>query len=182
MLKRDPAEARRRTYGNYGLRGQRFPQGYLARLDLITIERDLLDGRGWALERSVLPPDLELRARTIDFGTDEAKSHMGPGWSRSGVEDIDGRQITFARGLGQRATVLASLPSGTTLLTARVSASEDGDKYVELEVDGRRLGGVSIRGDRYQDVTLRIPPDPDRPESVLSSCTSSLSPPRMGAA
>ncbi|HJO37101.1 MAG TPA: sulfatase-like hydrolase/transferase [Vicinamibacterales bacterium] len=163
MLKRDPTQARRRIYRHYGLRGQRFPKGYLRRLDVITIERDLLDGGGWSYQRSILPPGLELRVQTIDFGTDGAGSHLGPGWSRSATEEIDGREITFTWGLGRRATVFASLPSGAARLTARLSAADKRDEIVELEVDGRRLGRITVRGERYQDATFRIPPDPDRP-------------------
>ena len=163
MLKRDPAQPRSRTYGTHGLRGQRFPKGYLARLDVITIERDLLDASGWTHERSILPPDLELPAQTIDLGTDDAGPYLGPGWSRSKTEEIDGREITFAWGLGRRAAVFASLPSGTAQLTVRLSAAENRNKVVELEIDGRRLGRITVRGERYQDVTLQIPPDPDRP-------------------
>ncbi len=163
MLKRDPAQARRRTYGTHALPGQRFPKGYLARLDMITVERDLLDGGGWAHERSILPPDLELTAQTIDLGTNDAVPYLGPGWSRSRTEEIGGRETTFAWGLGRQATVFASLPSGTARLTARLSAAENRDKVVELEIDGTRLGRINLRGERYQDVTFQIPSAPDRP-------------------
>ena len=68
---------------------------------MITVERDLLDGGGWAHERSILPPDLELTAQTIDLGTNDAGPYLGPGWSRSRTEEIGGRETTFAWGLGR---------------------------------------------------------------------------------
>ena len=66
------------------------------------------------------------------------------------------------------------MPAGTAQLTARLSAAENRDKVVELEVDGRRLGRITIRGDQYQDVTLQIPPDPNRPR--ISSIVLHFSP------
>ena len=157
MLKRDPTAVRRRTYGMYDVR-QRFPEGYLDRLDLIAIERELLNGEGWIHERSILPPGLDLAAPTIDLGDGDARPHLGPGWSRGEIEEVDGREITFVWGLGRRAVAFASLPSGTTRLTARVSAAENRDKVIEVEVDGQWLGRATVSGERYQDVTLQVPP------------------------
>ena len=162
MLQRNPTAGRRRVYGVYDL-SQRFPEGYLNRLDLIALEGSLLDGSGWSYTRSILPPELKLTARTIDLGAGNALLHVGPGWSRDATEEVDGREITYVSGLGRRAVVFATLPATATLVTARVSAGEDRDTWIDLEVDDRRLGRVTVRGEAYEDVTLEVPPDSERP-------------------
>ena len=90
----------------YDLR-QRFPDGYLDRLDVIGINGSLLDGNGWHYGRSILPPNLELPATMIDFGTGSAAPHLGPGWSGGPV----------VNGLGEVVAVVVASErtSGVTL-------------------------------------------------------------------
>ena len=55
MLQRDPDEQRSRTYSMYDV-SQGFPEGYLKRLDLLTIDGRLLDAGLWNFSRSIMPP------------------------------------------------------------------------------------------------------------------------------
>ena len=162
MFEQDPTVPRRRTYGMYHARAERFPEGYLSRLDIFAIEGDVLDGTGWVYERSILDPDLKLTAATINLGDDDARPHLGPGWSRNVTEDVDGREASFVWGHGQ-AVVFVALPSDGSQLFVRLSAAEDRDKVVNVEIDGQLLGDQMLRGDTYQDVVWEIPADPDRP-------------------
>ena len=162
MFGQDSTATRRREYGMYDV-DQRFPKGYLDRLDVISIEGNLLDAEAWTYERSLLSPDRDLMASTVDLGTVDSDPHLGPGWSLGATEDIDGEDISFAWGLGRRATVFFSLPSGATQLTARVSAAEDLNKVIEVEIDDRWLDRVTIRGEQFQNIVVDIPPDSERP-------------------
>ena len=162
MFDRDPLASRTRAYGMYDVR-QRFPTGYLDRLDVINIEGRLLDGEGWIYDRSILPPDLDLSASEIDFGSDDASPHLGPGWSRGTSEQVDGKTVTFVWGRGGRAVTFLSLPPVAARLMLRVSAAEARNRVIGVELDGQLLGDVTVRGDQFQDVELEIPGNPNRP-------------------
>ena len=157
MLQRDPDEQRSRTYSMYDV-NQRFPAGYLKRLDLLTIDGSLLDAGLWNFSRSIMPPDADYSASDIDLGAREARRFLGPGWgwvSQGG---------TFALGQGRQAAIFVTLPGESTELTALVeSAEESAWEEIEVRLDGRVLGRWTPAGDGYRDYTLQIPADPLRP-------------------
>ncbi|MCH7751757.1 MAG: hypothetical protein IH898_06330 [Planctomycetes bacterium] len=144
---------------------QRFPEGYLKRLDLLTIDGSLLDASLWHFSRSIMPPDADYSAADIDLGAREAMRFLGPGWVPPGgdfEEDPEGG--TFALGQGKQAVIFVTLPGDSTELTARVeSAKESAWDEIEVWLDGRVLGRWIPAGDGYRDYTLQIPADPLRP-------------------
>ena len=171
MLELSPSSDRRRVFGMYDLRF-RFPEGYLNRLDLLTVDRNTTDGTGWDWQRSVLPPDRSLRLSDVDFGEGQHTAHLGPGWSRGAVESTEGEdEVSFVGALSERAVVFASLPRGAVELVARVSAPSDGGlESIQVGLDGRGIDrwrpGKSLG---YQDYVARLPPDPQRP--LISTIT-----------
>jgi hypothetical protein len=164
MLRRDPAAPRRRRYGMYDV-SERFPRGYLSRLDVISIERTLADASGWRHERTIVPPNTRLDARAIDVGTDEATPYLGPGWSTGSNESVNGSELSFAWGMGEQAVLLASLPREAITLMARLAAPPGaGLTSIEIEVDGRVVQRwIAAKTEDYQDYSAAIPPDPARP-------------------
>ena len=80
MLRRDPAQLRTRIYGMYDPR-QRFPKGYLDRIDLLTIDGPSIDAASWHVQRSIWNPAQRFDGRDIDVGPREAHRYLGPGWS-----------------------------------------------------------------------------------------------------
>ena len=164
MLQRDPDEQRSRTYSMYDV-SQRFPEGYLKRLDLWTIDGSLLDAGLWNFSRSIMPPGADYSAADIDLGAREAMRFLGPGWvlpGRNFEEDPAG--ATFALGQGRQAAIFVSLPGDSTKLTARVESAEESTwDEIEVRLDGRVLGRWIPAGEGYRDYTLQIPADPLRP-------------------
>ena len=169
MFHREPGGDRRRLYSMYDVR-QRFPDGYLDRLDLLSIENSMLDGAGWIYRRSILNPDWEFNVRVIDLGTADATMYLGPGWSPGDHETLDGEgEVSFAWGLGQQAVVFASLPRDATELSAYLASTAE--ITLEVDVDGRVVGRHRFppERDRYRRYSVRIPSDPQRPP--ISSVT-----------
>jgi hypothetical protein len=169
MFRRDATRPRRRVYGMYDV-SQRFPRGYLSRLDLLSIDGRLTEGRGWHLERSILNPGTRLSAQAIDVGTPEAATQLGPGWSPSHRESADGSgEVTYAWGLGDQAVTLVSLSPGATRFVARLAVPASSSlKGIGVELDGRVLDRWVPAGRGYHDYAAAIPPDPARPAvSVL---------------
>jgi len=164
MLQRDPDEQRSRTYSMYDV-SQRFPAGYLERLDLLTIDGSLLDAGLWNFSRSIMPPDADYSAVEIDLGAPDAMRFLGPGWVlpvRNLEEDPAG--VTFALGQGRQAAIFVTLPGDSAEFTARIeSAEESAWDEIEVRLDGRVLGRWIPAGDGYRDYTVRIPADPVRP-------------------
>ena len=165
MLKKDPATTRRRAYGMYDLRS-RFPEAYLSRLDLLTVEGNSVDARGWNWARSIMPPDQRLPAGDLDFGEGRNTAHLGPGWSRGTQESLaDKEEISFVRGLSERAVIFVSLPPGAVELVAHLSAPEDGGlESIEVAIDGRNIARWHpLARNGYRDYLASIPADPARP-------------------
>ena len=159
------ASDRRRVFGMYDLQF-RFPEGYLNRLDLLTVDRISTDATGWDWERSVLPPDQELQLLDVDFGEGRNTRYLGPGWSRGVVETAeDEGEVSFVGAISERAVIFASLPQGMMELVARVSAPSDGGlESIRVSLDGRSIDrwrpGMRLG---YQDYVARVPPDAERP-------------------
>jgi len=165
MLRRDPDEQRQRTFSSYDV-SQRFPEGYLERLDLLTVDGSLLDASLWSFSRSIMPPDADYSFADIDPGEREAMRFLGPGWEfpRRELENEAEEGDTFVLGQGRQAVVFVTLPDDSTELRARVeSAEESAWDEIEVRLDGRVLGRWVPAGDGYRDYTLPIPADPSRP-------------------
>ena len=62
--------------------------------------------------------------------------------------------------------MLASLPGDRSIeMVARLrSPRVNHPQSIEVEVDGRPLGRWNPRADSFDEYSLRIPPDPQRPE------------------
>ena len=121
MFRREPGGERRRLYSMYDVR-QRFPDSYLDRLDILSIENSMLDAARWSYTRSILNPDWEASVGVIDVGTAKATVHLGPGWSRGDHETINGEgEVSFAWGLGRQAVVFAALPRDATELSVHLA-------------------------------------------------------------
>ena len=113
----------------------------MSRLDLLTVEGNSVDARGWNWARSIMPPDQRLPAGDLDFGEGRNTAHLGPGWSRGTQESLaDKEEISFVRGLSERAVIFVSLPPGAVELVAHLSAPEDGGlESIEVAIDGRNI-------------------------------------------
>ena len=164
MFEIDATSPRRRIYGAYDLRW-RFPEAYLQRLDLLTVERASTDASGWSLARSVLSPDQRLPASDVDFGGGDNTTYLGPGWSGDYEEQIPGAgMVSFVRGTSERAVIFASLPPGAATLVARLSATNGGLESIDVAIDGHDIGRWSaLDRDGYHDYSAAIPADPARP-------------------
>lgn len=165
MLELSDAADRRRVFGMYNLRF-RFPERYLNRLDLLTIDRVGTDATGWDWERSVLSPDrdLPLSDGDVDFGEGRNTPYLGPGWSRGVVEGNEHeKRISFVGATSERAVIFVSLPEGVVELVARMSAPSDLES-IHVSLDGRTIDHWQP-GERrgYQDYVARLPPNPERP-------------------
>ena len=165
MFELSAASHRPRVFGIYDLRF-RFPDGYLNRLDLLTVDRISTDATGWDWDRSVLPPDQDVRLTEADFGEGRNMVHLGPGWSRGVVESTehDGR-VSFVGAMSERAVIFASLPQGGLELLARLSAPSDGGlDSIRVGLDGRSIDRWRpAQANGYQDYVALIPPDRERP-------------------
>ena len=165
MFERDAASPRDRVYGMYDLRW-RFPEAYLNRLDLLTVERISTDATGWNLDRSIMSPEQSVPAADVDLGGGRNTTYLGPGWSRGSEEQIEGAGIvSFVSGISARAVIFASLPREAVALVARLSAPRDGGlDSIAVTIDGReieRWGPLNREG--YHDYSANIPADPTRP-------------------
>ena len=164
MFEIDATSPRGRTYGMYDLR-QRFPETYLDRLDLLSVERRVTDATGWNFERSIMAPNLSLPASDIDFGRGSDTTYLGPGWSPEYEEWIPGEgMVSFVRGVSGRAVIFASLPQEAVALVTRLSATDGGLESIHVAVDGHEVERWgSLDRDGYQDYSASIPADPARP-------------------
>ena len=165
MFDLSSSAVRRRVFGMYDL-AFRFPDGYLDRLDLLTVDRDSADAEGWDWARSVLAPDQILRASVMDFGEGQNTAHLGPGWSYGRVERTERKEdISFVGAISKRAVVFVSLPTDEVELTAHVSGPSNGSlESIQVGADGYHVGlWRPEAGPSFQDYTARLPPDPERP-------------------
>ena len=165
MLERDPASPRDRFYGMYDLRF-RFPEAYLNRLDVLTVQGNSADATRWNLARSIMPPDLRLEPGNIDFGDGRNTAYLGPGWSRATQESIaDKKETSFVFGISEQAVIFVSLPPDAVELVAHLSVPEDGGlESINVAVEGRVVANWrSLDRDGYRDYSTSIPADPARP-------------------
>ena len=160
--------ARTRTYSVYDWRDNRFPYEYFERLDIFSIDGKMLNTADWSYQKTIFAPDHLLATETIDVGSRSARPHLGEGWGKDETEQEDG--TTFVWAVGDRATVYASLPHRSAELTARLQSLRINDpQIVEVEVDGRSVGKWELAWGSYEELSLLIPEDQDRPQ--ISSIT-----------
>lgn len=157
MFDRDESAPRRRVYGMYDL-SQRFPERYLDRLDVLTVDTRAVDASGWRLRRSILPPDTSLPPSGLRWGSPSARAYLGPGWAESaGSSSVEPASL--------EAVVFVTLPAGPLDLTARLRVPAGGGlQSVAVAVDGRAVGQWDVR-DQSDDrrYAVRIPADAARP-------------------
>jgi hypothetical protein len=164
MFRRDARAARSREFGMYDLR-ERFPNGYLTRLDTLMVGGPVSDARSWRLHHSIWRPDIRLDGGDVDAGSPSANVHIGPGWTAAQREPAEAGSVTYVRAATKRAVLFASLPSAACDLILR-TASERGraPRAVNLIVDDGSPQRVIVpQADGYRDVSFRIPADPRRP-------------------
>jgi hypothetical protein len=164
MLKRDAQQPRSRVYGMYDPR-QRFPKGYLDRIDLLAIDGRVIDAGAWHVQRSIWNPDAKLDSREIDVGPREAHRYLGPGWSFEQREPASGGgEVTFARPVTPKAVIFVSLAKEAAEIVFRASASPGpAASGITVIVDGREAARLAIDGSGYRDLPVKIPADPARP-------------------
>jgi len=165
MLKRDPKEARSRTYGMYDPR-QRFPKEYLDRIDLLSVDGPATNAASWHVQRSIWNPMARLEGRDIDVGPRDAQRYLGPGWSFEERErTASGTEVTFSRAVTPNAVVYASLPKTPVELVIRASSSPGpGPVSIGVTVEGIETAKLTLDGSAgYQDLSIRIPENPERP-------------------
>ena len=165
MFQLSPSANRHRIFGMYDL-AFRFPDGYLQRLDLLTVDRISTDATGWDWEQSVFAPEQDLRVSDIDLGDGRNTTHLGPGWSRGRAEQTDREgDVSFVGAISERAVIFVSLPPGAVELVARVSDPSNGSlEAIRVGVDGRSVGLWHPENrPGYRDYVARLPPDPARP-------------------
>ena len=165
MFRRDPARSRVRSFGMYDLR-ERFPKGYLTRLDELAIDGRVVDAGGWRMERSAWRPGMTLASRDVDAGVPSGNPHLGPGWTAGQRESAEPfRDVTFVRAASRRALLFASLPATRHRIVLRAGWPADrAARAVGVGVDGSpvvRLNLPSTAG--YRDLTIDVPADPARP-------------------
>jgi hypothetical protein len=159
MFRRNPEQPRPRSFGMYDL-DQRFPDDYVDRMDLLSINRRVIDAAGWNLERAMVSPMLKLPDRDVDFLARGTSVYLGPGWSREQRDPSGG--ATFVRALTRHALLLVPVGTDARELVLRVKMSASGAAVVE--VDGRPSGRLTpIAGEGYREYSIRLPPDPSRP-------------------
>ena len=158
-FKLEPNAARRRTYSAYA---GRFPRSYFNKLEIFSIDGKMLNADDWSYQDTIFASGDLPTAATIDVGSNPARRQLGAGWGRNRKERKDG--TTFAWATGDWATVYASLPQRSTELTARLwSGGVNDPQVIEVEVDGRSVGRWEPAPNRYQELSLLIPEDQDRP-------------------
>jgi hypothetical protein len=164
MLTRDSHQPRTRIYGMYDPR-QRFPKGYLDRIDLLSIDGRLNDAAAWHVQRSIWNPAVRLEERDIDVGPRTAHRYLGPGWSFEEREKTADGEVTFARAVTPKVVVYASLPRRTVEMVLRASTSGGvAPTSITVLVDGRETSRLQPRGAAYQDLSVSVPADSGRPE------------------
>ena len=167
-FKLEPDATRTRTYSLYRSGENRFPDQYFDRLEIFSIDGKMLNDANWSYQNTIFASDRRLVAATIDVGSTSARHHLGANWGNNRKERADG--TTFAWATGDRATVYASLPQRSTELVARLQSPSFNDpQVIEVEVDGRSVGRWEPVSGEYQEFSLLLPEDDDRPP--ISSIT-----------
>jgi hypothetical protein len=164
MFRRDPQEPRTRVFGMYNP-FIRFPNEYLDRLDVLTLDGRVLDAAAWNVRRLIWRPDLRLESRNVDFGPRSGNYYLGPGWSLERRESAGGSEITFVQALTHRAIISTSLPTRAVGLILRASSrSATGPLAIRASIDGGSpaLVNLPVR-EGYRDIVIPVPPDPSRP-------------------
>jgi len=143
----------------------RFPNEYLDRLDVLTLDGRVLDAAAWNVRRLIWRPDLRLESRNVDFGPRSGNYYLGPGWSLERRESAGGSEITFVQALTHRAIISTSLPTRAVGLILRASSrSATGPLAIRASIDGGSpaLVNLPVR-EGYRDIVIPVPPDPSRP-------------------
>jgi hypothetical protein len=165
MFRRDPQQQRTRFFGMYNPQ-VRFPNGFLDRLDVLTLDGRVLDASAWNVRQLIWRPDLRLDNRDIDVGPRGGNYYLGPGWSL-GREETAGvaQRITFVQALTSRAIISASLPTRAVKLVLRAAWPRmEGPRSIRVASDGRPAGLLNPSGQAgYHDIVMSVPPDPTRP-------------------
>jgi hypothetical protein len=165
MLRRDPAMPRTRVFGMYDPH-IRFPEQYLDRVDVLTIDRRVLDGSGWNVRQLIWRPDLQLDGGDVDLGPRAANLYLGPGWSLERRERIaDSHEITFVQALTPRTIISVSLPRTAAEIVLRASSPSDANlRSIRVEVDGKPAPPLLPTGSNgYSDLVITVPANPARP-------------------
>jgi hypothetical protein len=165
MFRRDPQQRRTRFFGMYNPH-VRFPNGFLDRLDVLTLDGRVLDASAWNVRQLIWRPDLRLDSRNVDVGPRSGNYYLGPGWSLGREETAaTAQRITFVQALTSRAIISASLPTSAVKLVLRASWPRmEGPRSIRVASDGRPAGLLNPSGqDGYHDVVISVPPDPSRP-------------------
>ncbi|HKY22375.1 MAG TPA: sulfatase-like hydrolase/transferase [Vicinamibacterales bacterium] len=164
MFRRDQTQPRTRIYGMYNP-AQRFPKAYFDRIDVLTIDGQVVDARAWNVQRLIWRPDLSLDQRDVDIGPRSSHYYLGPGWSFERRETADGRDVTFAQPLTNRAFLSISLPTEAVQLVLRASAPVSGGlQSIGVDVDDRPAARLAPTGrDSYREMVITVPADPTRP-------------------
>ena len=163
MLRRDPSRPRTRIYGMYDPR-QRWPQGFLDRIDLLSIDGGTIDAASWHVQQSIWNPAQRLDGRDIDVGPREAHRYLGPGWSFGKQEQAGGSDVTYAQAVTPKVVIYASLPGSPVQLVMRAS-SEPGPvpESIAVSVNGREVATVRPADNGYGELSVNVPADPRRP-------------------
>jgi hypothetical protein len=163
MFERDENAPRTRVYGMYDPR-QRFPKGYLDRIDLLAVDGRTVDAAAWHVQRSIWNPNARLESRDVDVGPREAHQYLGPGWSYERRERIGNSDITFAQALTPRVVVYATLPSGPARVLLRASTAPGAaPDAIGVSVDGQAIATLRSEAGTYSDFAVDVPGNPSRP-------------------
>ena len=163
MLRRDPAQSRTRIYGMYDPR-QRFPKGFLDRIDLLTIDGPTIDAASWHVQRSIWNPAQRLDGQEIDVGPRDAHRYLGPGWSFEKREPDGGSDLTYAQAITPKVVIYSSLPSSAVQFVMRASTAPGPEpESIAVNVDGREVATVKAAGNGYRELSVNVPADPRRP-------------------
>jgi hypothetical protein len=164
MMRRPADQPRTRIYGMYDPR-QRFPKGYLDRLDLLSVDGPMLDAASWRVQRSIWTPSARLEGRDVDVGIRDSHRYLGPGWSFGQSEPAgNGGDVSFAQPATAKAVLYASLPRDAVELVLRASSSPGpAPDSLRVYVDGKEISKLKMRPEGYRDLSVRLPADSRRP-------------------
>ncbi len=163
MLRRDEKEPRTRVYGMYDPR-QRFPKGYLDRIDLLAIDGRTIDAAAWHVGRSIWNPNARLERRDVDVGPREAHQYLGPGWSFERRERSGNEDVTFAQAVTPKVVIYATLPASPVRLVLRASTSPgSAPDAISVSIDSQTIATLRSESSVYRDLSLDIPANSSRP-------------------
>jgi hypothetical protein len=172
MFRRDENAPRTRVYGMYDPR-QRFPKGYLDRIDLLAVDGRTNDAAAWHVQRSIWNPNARLERRDVDVGPREAHQYLGPGWSFERRERVGNEDVTFAQAVTRKVVVFATLPGTPVRVVLRASTSPGATPdAVGVSVDGQLIATLRSNAGAYSDFAVDIPANPSRP--AISEITLDL--------